>query len=869
MGKKYLCCFAILLLINRSIKAQLSENFTDSDFIATPVWNGDTSSFIINSSLQLQSNHSLANSSFALVTENKLCTSTQWEYWMRLAFNPSSVNYVDTYLTSSLSKPTDSSNVGYFVRTGNTDDEISLYKRDPNGIIIKIIDGENGTLDHTNNIFKIKVTRDSIGKWNLYRDLSGSGNSYLKEGSVLDSTYTTTSWFGFLIKQSTATFFKKHFIDDIEIKRFDPDISPPVIVSATAISTTKVDVLFNESIENSTNIFSNYSANNGLGMPDSVIIDAQNSSLVHLVFANIFTNGYIYTLTVNGVKDLSENTINNTTVSFSLYRPQQYDIVIDEIFADPSPQVGLPSYEWIELKNTSPFPINLKGWKVSDVSSSSTAFKEFTLKPDSFVIVCSTSAFPSLSVFGKTISVTSFPSLDNDGDLISLQDETGKIIHAVRYSSDWYQNELKKNGGWSLEMIDTKNPCSGVSNWASSKDNNGGTPGTKNSVDGINNDEVAPKLISAFPTDPITITLVFNEPVDNLRATIANNYTIDNNLSALHANVIAPLFGKVNITVNNPITEGIIYKITARNISDCAGNNISTNNLARFGLPQKADSFDMVVNEILFNPLPVGVDYVELYNRSNKIIDLSKIYIANRNSNNVLSSIYQLTTENLLFFPKDFMAVTIDPQTVKSQYITQNPDAFLKIKSLPSFSNDKGNVILLNEQGNIIDEVAYSDKWHFPLIHNTEGVSLERIDYNAPSVQSNFHSAATSVGYGTPGYKNSQYKLTEEFRGDVTVTPSIFSPDNDGNEDFATISYHFPSPGFVANITIFDASGRPVRYLEKNSLSGTSGYYRWDGLDDKSRKLPQGIYIIYTEIFNKEGKKKQFKNTIVLARKNY
>ena len=215
------------------------------------------------------------------------------------------------------------------------------------------------------------------------------------------------------------------------------------------------------------------------------------------------------------------------------------------------------------------------------------------------------------------------------------------------------------------------------------------------------------------------------------------------------------------------------------------------------------------------------------------------------------------------------MVATIDPQTVKSQYITQNPDAFLKIKVLPSFPNDKGNVILLNEQGNIIDEVAYSDKWHFPLIHNTEGVSLERIDYNAPSVQSNFHSAATSVGYGTPGYKNSQYKLREEFRGDITVTPTIFSPDNDGNEDFATISYHFPSPGFVTNITIFDASGRPVRYLEKNSLSGTSGYYRWDGLDDKSRKLPQGIYIIYTEVFNKEGTKKQFKNTIVLARKNY
>ena len=110
---------------------------------------------------------------------------------------------------------------------------------------------------------------------------------------------------------------------------------------------------------------------------------------------------------------------------------------------------------------------------------------------------------------------------------------------------------------------------------------------------------------------------------------------------------------------------------------------------------------------------------------------------------------------------------------------------------------------------------------------------------------------------------------TRNFRGTITVTPSIFSPDNDGNEDFATINYSFPTAGYITNITIFDASGRPVRFLEKNSLSGTSGYYRWDGLDDKGKKLPQGIYIIYTEVFNREGNKKQFKNTIVLARKYY
>ena len=94
----------------------------------------------------------------------------------------------------------------------------------------------------------------------------------------------------------------------------------------------------------------------------------------------------------------------------------------------------------------------------------------------------------------------------------------------------WYQNELKKDGGWTLEMIDTKNPCSGISNWKASKDAIGGTPGKKNSVDGINTDETAPKLLRAFATNNTTVTLLFDEPLDSLKAATVNNYTIDNGI---------------------------------------------------------------------------------------------------------------------------------------------------------------------------------------------------------------------------------------------------------------------------------------------------------------------------------------------------
>jgi flagellar hook assembly protein FlgD len=275
-----------------------------------------------------------------------------------------------------------------------------------------------------------------------------------------------------------------------------------------------------------------------------------------------------------------------------------------------------------------------------------------------------------------------------------------------------------------------------------------------------------------------------------------------------------------------------------------------------------------VINEILFNPPPAGSDYVEIYNRSNKVIDLKQTYIANRGSNGTISSITQISKENYLFFPQDFMVLTPDVTYVKATYINQNPDAFILI-NLPSFNNDKGNTLILNAQGNITDELAYSDKWHFKLLDNTEGVALERIDYDA-STQSadNWHSAATSAGYGTPTYKNSQYHVNDGAQGEIKLSPEIVSPDNDGQDDFATLEYNFPESGYVANIIIFDAGGRPVRYLQRNALCGTKGNFRWDGLGEKNQPLPIGVYIAYTEIFNLKGKSKQFKIPVVLARRN-
>lgn len=536
--------------------------------------------------------------------------------------------------------------------------------------------------------------------------------------------------------------------------------------------------------------------------------------------------------------------------------------------ADPSPQVGLPNSEWIELKNVTSSPVNLQGWRIGDATNLSGGLPDFVLQPDSFVIVCATSAVAVLSGFGNTIAVTSFPSIDNNGDQIFLRDANGLTIHAVAFSSAWYQNDLKREGGWTLEMIDTKNPCAGMSNWTASMSARGGTPGKKNSVDGVNNDHTGPKLKYAYATDSLTIIVVFDEPIDSLKGASAGNYTIDGRASIAACTTLAPLFNSVQLKLNSPLMPDRVYELTVNNIADCENNIITAFNKTNIGMAAEAAQSDLVINEILFNPRSNGYDFVEFYNRSNKIIDASKLYAANRNGSNIISSIKQISPTAFFIYPRDYFVITENASSLELNYLVKYPDAVIVLPALPSYPDDEGDVVLLNEQGAVIDEVKYKGDWHFKLIENAEGVSLERIDPSGPSQDAtNWHSAASTAGFGTPTYENSQHKQTQVSDATIEITPNIFSPDNDGHDDVAAIHYKVTEPGHVANITIFDAQGRPARYLVRNSVLGLRGEWNWDGIDDAGNKLPIGTYIIYSEIFNLQGKKQTFKNILVLARK--
>jgi hypothetical protein len=307
-----------------------------------------------------------------------------------------------------------------------------------------------------------------------------------------------------------------------------------------------------------------------------------------------------------------------------------------------------------------------------------------------------------------------------------------------------------------------------------------------------------------------------------------------------------------------------LYTITVTGVSDCPGNAIGTANTASFALPEAVQPGDVVINEVLYDPRGSGSDFVELYNRSERVLSLAGWKLANV-SNGVVGSPITITGASVLLLPGQYILLTEDQANIVAEYPQSQVDRFL-VADLPSFNNGEGSVVLQDPGGVQLDRFDYSDDLHFALLNETEGVSLERIDPDRPtSDNSNWHSAAADAGYATPGFQNSQYSPVTGDGGELTADPAIFSPDNDGFQDVLNLSYRFDEAGYVGTMVVFDLAGRESRKLMDNVLLGTSGTVSWDGILDTGDKARIGPYVVYFEVYDLSGNVKKFRTTVTLA----
>ncbi|MEI7422325.1 MAG: lamin tail domain-containing protein [Prolixibacteraceae bacterium] len=536
-------------------------------------------------------------------------------------------------------------------------------------------------------------------------------------------------------------------------------------------------------------------------------------------------------------------------------------IILNEIMADPSPSAGLPDREYLELFNTGTSEIHLKGWMLG-LGSKMKVFPDVTVAPGEYLLVTATGGAKDLLPYGRVTEISGF-LISNSGQVITLSDPLLKWSDAIEYQPSLHKKGFGE-GGFSLEKIDPARLCGQRENWATTLSAIGGTPGKENSVHASNPDHLPPRILATSLADHSRLDIQLNEsfllPVSLLGqfSNLSSGLVVDSVHGDAEACLLQLYFHPS--TVKN----GVSYSVTLHDIKDECGN-LMTSQTIRFGyyLPVKSD---LLISEVLFNPYPEGADFVEIFNNSGHPVDLSGLSLATRDGSNKLIQFSQISSLQQYLETGEYLAVSKSLEGIGRFYSTKCNACLLQMEKFPGMSDLNGCVVLLDSNGEIIDEMAYTDGMHDPLITETEGVSLERISYSASSSQQkNWHSASRSAGFATPGYKNSVCELADSSGRTVFIDPVVFSPNGDGFRDQLNIYLFTEVPGCLLNITILNCAGRVVRKLANNFTSGSSDQIIWDGLDADFQKVQPGIYILDISIFEQTGKRKSERLACVLT----
>ena len=845
--------FLILPLLAFS---QVQEDFTDGDFTTNPAWTGTASTFNVNASNQLQLNDIATNSSYLVIPHNlSSIANKEWRFYAKQSFAGSSSNFSKIYLTAASSDLSTNPD-GYYLLLGEslTTDAVRLYKS-VGGTSTEICAGTAGAIASSANL-GIRVVRDNAGNWDLYVDYSG-GTNYVFQSTGTDASSLVGTHAGFMCVY-TSSNATKFYYDDIYIGDEIVDTQAPTVSSTSVINATNVDLLFNEAIDQTTGeTASNYVIN-----PANVVVsatrDASNFALIHLSLQTPLVNGASNEVTISNVEDISGNSVvHNAIFTFlQAQTPVKGDVIINEFMSDPSPVLGLPEYEFVEIYNRSNKIFNLNGWKIGDNASDGTIGNAWLI-PGEYKILCGSTVIDS---FLNSVSVTSFPSLNNAGDDIVLKDNNGLILDKISYTDLWFQDEIKKDGGYSIELINPNDPCSDETNWKASNAVLGGTPSLQNSIYDLTPDTQAPSFKTLLATAPNLLEVTFSEGLDSLSLV---NALIDfnPNLTIINTALTESFPKSVTYTFQENLVGSQIYQVTMSNVADCWTN--TTNLSGTFVLPETPMSGDLVVNEILFNPITSGYDFIEIRNNSAKWIDLYNLQIGNFDNDTV--SNLKTITEHFILKQGEYAVLTSDSLSQLQVYPFAIPGRFIQM-SLPTLNNDSGTVYLVNNLI-VLDKVSYLEDWHFQLLDNFDGKSLEKIDPNGSSNDANnWHTAAEAVSFATPGSQNSQYSVGQE-SGKITLTSETFSPDNDGIEDVMQFNYEMQEAGMIGTIHIYDDRGRIIKDLVKSELLGAKGSFNWDGLTEKNQKASIGTYVLYFEAFNDTGEIFTTRKTFVLAGK--
>lgn len=823
--------------------AQFVDAFTDSNFHAAPAWLGDSSHFTVNTQRQLQLQAPSGSARSQLRTASQAIHGASWAWWSRLAFNPSSTNYADVYLVSDQSNLDGPLN-GYFVRLGNTTDEVSLYRQSGH-TRTKIIDGRDGLLNRNDNLLKVKVERDAQGLWALWTDSSGTGQQYVLEGAASDLVHTSSQWFGLRLVY-TATRADKFYFDDFEVLGGPvPDTMAPLVTRSVLVGDRGWELKFSEWPRASDLLLpSNYQLI-GWGMPSAV--QAGNDSSVYLEWPQPFASPALLELDVQ-LSDSAGNLL-DTTLQLLNRTIQAADVVINELMADPTPVVGLPEGEFVELYNTTDYPISLGGWLWSDPGTDG-ILPDFVLQPKTFVLLVPPAAASSWVGYGPVLEVQPWPLLNNDQDWLRLRSNTGLLLDSVHYQVSWLGNVVKQQGGWSYERVSPSSSCVDSSNWKASQHPNGGSPGQPNSILGTPLPPPLPQLQYALWLPGDSVLLRFSQAVQ------PGVLLLEGDTLALPVSGKVAHQWKIPLPASADTTRPSGYLLRTSDWRDCHGQASSPAQY-RLGKGELPMAGELLFNEIYYRPATAGTSYFELFNASTRIIDLSKTIISAADSDWQPSQAIALSSLPFVLFPNQYLVFCRDTAALQRDFGAVPLQNRLQMSSWPTLNQSGGRLVLLDQAGQTINQLLFNDSLHHPLLSETRGMALERLE---GSSQSNFGSAQTSIR-GTPGQKNSRTHLFQVMRAGFTAEPAMIRPDQ---WEQTRIQFSANSAKML-KVEVLDTGGKALATLLPLQLCTGEMELFWDGTV-QGAALETGTYLLQASFYEDNGETGRLLQRIVINR---
>ncbi len=847
-----------LLWVVSHLSAQWFDDFSHT---LDSGWSGALHSFVINKNNELQLKASEAGDA-SLWHSVGFFPDMEWSFDIRLDFSPSASNRLVLYLLSGSDSIPDKYAWTLEIGESGNGDRWRMYAKSGNDRIL-VSEGQAGQFATGPLEFHCKILYTRGGNWKIQWEN--------KNGEITNSQFyftlpdpVQTSFFG-VECIFTSTRKEAFFFDNVYVGPHRIDKDPPVILRISNSLPNQLKIQFNEEIDT---LRSNESMHIALDTFSDILLRHWLSKKeLQIDFASLIPTRETLTLHCDSIFDPAGNMISDTLLTFYLdpqKAPSYLDILISEIFPDPSPPRFLPEKEFIEFFNRTNKTLNLEHCLFSDLSNEIT-LPAVSMTPGSYLILCDLSDTAVFAKYGAVLGIKNIFSLNNAGDVLTLRDSSGNLIHQLTYDVSSYGEPLKEDGGYSIELTGIAHLCDSRNSLHASEDQSGGTPGRKNSWYDEEIDTSGPKLTDVYATSEWEITAVFDEALDPLIPYHAELFFIYPTRSIATVDFQGASHNALVILLNEPLEPGIHYQLHAHLLMDCIGNlkEIQSN---EFGLPEQPETKDLVWSEVLFNPLPGHHDFVELYNRSQKFVDVSHLYIENPEANSLL---YPILLKKTLA-PGNYIAFTQDPDDLVQVYPKGIPTNIFKMEIPPL--EDAGACLILGQllgtKRYTIDSFCFLDSWHHPALEDSEGVSLEKINISLTSgSKSSWQSAAKDYGNATPGAPNSQVfnpGMGQVKKPYALSGHTIFLGEMGEKGEFR-IQFNLQEPSYSCVLVLYDVSGQPLAKLYDGRIRQDE-LFRWFGEVMGSFFGQPGNYVVQIQLLHPSKKIEVFNERLSVIR---